>query len=162
MRASKQIAGSIALGLISMSFGYLMRDLVNFGNVEGDVRPAALAKKESTIFERVKSKLSALESIEASTVSGIRDILDSIRKVINEAERLKIIADSEVQQGRYDTALLSLQRIQTKLNDIDEKKIRPFISEIFPKEAADLLFDILEELEEDVKNEISKVSKQVK
>ncbi|MBI2672327.1 hypothetical protein HYX16_05315 [Candidatus Woesearchaeota archaeon] len=46
------ISSAAAVAIIASSFGYLMRDCINFGKIEGDIRPAAMARKEEKAFKR--------------------------------------------------------------------------------------------------------------
>jgi len=71
------VLGTVAVGLVASAFGYLLRDCINFGKMEGDTRPAKVAKAEKRIFSEALVKLKDVE-IPEGDVFNIKELFEKL------------------------------------------------------------------------------------
>ncbi len=156
------IKGAVAVTIIASAFGYLMRDLINFGKSEGDMRPAKVAQAEKRIFKEALIKLEDFE-ISSDKVSSIQQDFENLTFIIGHCEDLKIAEEEYKIKGDFYKAKDILIKIQKYMKIVgNEKDFKNLDPKIFPKEAAELILKILAELKEDIAIELAFLEHEIK
>lgn len=157
------ITGAAAVTIVAASFGYLIRDCVNFGKVEGDTRPARLAQAEKRIFKEALAKLEKIE-VPVNSVNAVKENLELTRNVINSLERERIKAEELVAKRQFEDSLKKLQNILGALEKTEKSlnNAKGDISKLLSVEAFNIMKTMWVELEEDIAFDIGKVKQLIK
>lgn len=161
IRANRNLKiGATVVALVS-AFGFLMRDCVNFGKIEGDTRPSKIAKAEEKAGKEIILKFGNLEvGNEESLYSGIYSAImhvDSFREEIKLCEDRKIVSDRCLAAGNFDGALMNLNMILTRLNIMSKEAEKLSKSQVPIQQFGRLLEEMIELLKQDVSMEIAKL-----
>ena len=126
----RAITAVTAATLVSTSFGFLMRDIVNFGKMEGDKRPAYLARAEKRIFKEALMTIEKMNvdegSLDAAEIEQFRKLFENMRSFMNVLEKAKENADNFEDVENYKAALAQLDKIYEGLKNVILLVFKPF------------------------------------
>ena len=169
----RMITVAAAATIVSTSFGFLMRDIVNFGKMEGDKKPAALVRAENKIFGDVlnkinKAKLAEEEILSEDILKEIKALTNNIRDIIVRAEKVRMDAYGLEDRGDIEGALDKLQYISNMfkkiISGLPEANTQQLIIAgdkevvICPDQAIFLVGDSIKTLKEDIDSDIARLS----
>ncbi len=164
----RAITLTAAVAVVSTSFGFLTRDIVNFAKIEGAKKPAALARAENKIFRDTlnkfnKAKLNEKRILSEDILKEIKELVEKIRKTILGAEKLRAEAYQMEDRGDTEGALENLEIISRGLGRaislLPRSDMKVVIEgdkevEVCPAEIIYLVGDSLRTLKEDVDADI--------
>ena len=145
--------------LVVSAFGFLFRDCVNFGKMEGDTKPAKIAVAEKKAEKEFVLRFGNLDTeLSESDVYSVIAQINSFREEIRLCEDRKKIADYCRESGNLDGALMNLGMIQTRLENMEKEAEKLSKQGVITNQFSNLLVKMLEILNQDVSMEIAKLT----
>jgi len=165
--SKKGVAAKLALAVIAGSFGYLMRDLYQFGNMFGDSRPKSHVTAEENAFRNAMKTMDEV-IFPNDLIVKINKNMEAIRSEVISCESWNATIETLIQNKNYAEAVENLKGLVGKLKSIKSvsiaklEKMLTLLTKLAPKKGGYELYNTLvDSLEESLDNLLQDTTKQL-
>ena len=142
---SRKVKVGIALPVV-VAMGFLLREITNMGNIEGDKRPAAIAKAEEKANEELVLNL---KNESTQSLHALVNQINSFKEEIRLCEDRAIVAHACDKKGNFDGALMNLNMVLRRLQTMEKDASNLGEKQGLPPKSVELIKQALSILEED-------------